>query len=137
LFINNTPHDLPLLQGQQSTGANSFAFYADKKSKAMTWIVVGGNFSSDTLRMGNCALSRDLGKTWSPPLTPPAGYRSCVEFISTAQLIACGTSGVDLSTDGGQRWKNISPLGFHVCRKAKRGNAVFLAGKGRIAKFVP
>ena len=137
LFINSTPHDLPVLQGQQSTGANSFAFYADKKSKTNTWVVVGGNFSSDTLRTGNSALSRDLGKTWSTPATPPAGYRSCVEFITSTSLLACGTSGVDVSTDSGEHWKNISPAGFHVCRKAKKGTAVFLAGKGRIAKLVP
>jgi photosystem II stability/assembly factor-like uncharacterized protein len=137
LFINSVPHDLPLLQGQQSTGANSLACYTDKPSKTNTWIVVGGNFSSDTLRTGNCARSLDLGKTWSLPLTPPAGYRSCVEFIAATKLVACGTSGVDFSADGGLNWKNISSTGFHVCRKAKKGTAVFLAGKGRIAKLLP
>jgi photosystem II stability/assembly factor-like uncharacterized protein len=137
LFINHTPHDLPLLQGQQSTGANSLACHTDKKTKASTWVVVGGNFSSDTLRAGNCALSNNLGKTWSAPTTPPSGYRSCVEFITAASLLTCGTSGVDVSTDSGQHWKNISPIGFHVCRKAKKSEAVFLAGKGRIARLVP
>jgi photosystem II stability/assembly factor-like uncharacterized protein len=137
LFINGVPHDLPLLQGQQSTGANSFAYYADKKSKTNTWVVVGGNFSSDTLRTGNCGRSHDLGKTWSLPLTPPSGYRSCVEFIAATKLLTCGTSGVDFSADGGLNWKNISSTGFHVCRKAKKGTAVFLAGKGRIAKLLP
>jgi len=137
LFINGKPHDLPLLQGKQSTGANSFAWYADKKAKTTTWIVVGGDFASDTLRNGNCALSHDLGKTWSAPAIPPTGYRSCVEFITATRLLACGTSGVDVSTDGGLHWRNLSPTSFHVCRKAKKGNVVFLAGKGRIARLVP
>lgn len=136
LFINHTPTDLPLLQGLASTGANSFAFYTHPDSKASTWIVVGGNFSADTLRTGNCVLSHNRGKTWTAPATPPAGYRSCVEFITGTDLVACGTSGVDVSTDGGSRWKTISPQGFHVCRKAGKGNTVFLAGKGRIGKLV-
>jgi len=52
-------------------------------------------------------------------------------------LITCGTSGVDVSMDGGLNWKLISSEGFHACAKAKKGKAVFLAGKdGRIAKVV-
>jgi hypothetical protein len=52
-------------------------------------------------------------------------------------LVTCGTSGVDVSGDGGLNWKLISNESFHVCAKAKKGNAVFLAGKdGRIAKLV-
>jgi photosystem II stability/assembly factor-like uncharacterized protein len=137
LFVNNSPQDLPLLQGKESTGANSFAYYTDKKSKTNTWIVTGGDFAKDTLRAGNCVISRDQGKTWIFPTTPPSGYRSCVEFTSATSLLTCGTSGVDLSSDGGSNWKKISPTGFHVCRKAKKGTAVFLAGKGCVAKYVP
>jgi photosystem II stability/assembly factor-like uncharacterized protein len=136
LFVNGKSQELPLLQGKQSTGANSFAYYTDKKSKTTTWIVTGGDFSADTLRAGNCVISHDQGKTWKTPATPPAGYRSCVEFISATSLIASGTSGVDVSADGGMTWKKISPAGYHVCRKAKKGTAVFLAGKGRIARLI-
>ncbi len=69
--------------------------------------------------------------------TPPHGYRSCVTFLTPNVLITCGTSGVDISMDGGLNWKLISTESFHVCAKAKKGSAVFLAGKdGRIAKVV-
>jgi photosystem II stability/assembly factor-like uncharacterized protein len=137
LFVHGKPQALPVLQGKQSTGANSFAYYTNKKSKTTTWIVTGGDFSADTLRAGNCAISHDQGKTWKAPAIPPAGYRSCVEFISASKLIACGTSGIDFSQDGGLTWNKISPEGFHVCRKARKGTAVFLAGKGRIARLIP
>jgi len=44
---------------------------------------------------------------------------------------------VDITTDGGYNWNWISKEGFHVCRMAKKGKAVFFAGSnGRIAKLV-
>jgi photosystem II stability/assembly factor-like uncharacterized protein len=124
-------------QGGQSTGANSVAVWQKGKRKARI-VVVGGDFSKDTLQAGNCIISTDKGKTWQPPRTAPKGYRSSVEFLDADKLITCGTSGVDISNDGGINWKNISPEGFHVCRKAKSGTAVFLAGSnGRVARWEP
>ena len=138
LFIRDKKIDLPILQGKETTGANSVAISDDKKIKGgQHIIVVGGDFRNDTSSEKNCALTNDQGKTWIIPATPPHGYRSCVEFITKNQLISCGTSGVDISHDGGLNWQLISGESFHVCRKAKKGNAVFLAGSnGRIAKLV-
>lgn len=122
--------DLPIIQGRESTGANSVAVQDEH------YVVVGGDFAHDTAREKNCVLSSDGGKTWSAPTTPPHGYRSCVEYIGRDRLITCGTSGVDISTDGGMSWQLIDAGSFHVCLKAKKGNAVFLAGGGgRIAKL--
>jgi hypothetical protein len=127
---------LPILQGKESYGANSIAIRDHQKRKNSNYyIVVGGDFSHDTVTEKNCAISSDGGKTWMAPAIPPLGYRSCVEFINKSRLITCGTSGVDISTDGGMRWQGISKEGFHVCKKAKKGKAVFLAGNGRIAKL--
>lgn len=127
LFLNHKWYELPLVQGQTSTGANSIAISKNK------YIVVGGDFTRDTVRSGNAAIS-EKGKKWHIPTTPPFGYRSCVEFIGPNKWITCGTSGVDLSYDNGENWTNISKEGFHVVRKAKTGGAVYLAGsKGRMA----
>jgi len=77
-----------------------------------------------------------MGKRWNSPVVPPHGYRSCVEFITADRLLTCGTSGIDVSEDGGKNWRLISPESFHVCRKAKSGKSVYLAGaNGRIAKL--
>jgi len=129
---------LPLMQGKESTGANSLAIYRSSSRKPeKNMVVVGGDFLADTVSHQNCAISSDGGNTWLVPATPPHGYRSCVEYITRDQLITCGTSGVDISLDGGNNWKLISTESFHVCRKAKKGKSVFLAGKdGRIAKLV-
>ena len=74
---------------------------------------------------------------YSKPEIGPHGYRSCVIYLSEETLITCGTSGVDISKDGGKNWLLISKEGFHVVQKSKNGHAVFLAGSnGRIAKLI-
>jgi hypothetical protein len=122
---------LPLVQGKESTGANSIAIHGNNA------IAVGGDFTRDTATANNCVLVRlDKVPVFTAPTTPPHGYRSCVEFIDSRNLITCGTSGVDISADGGKNWKLLSKESFHVCQKARKGQAVFLAGgNGRIAKY--
>ncbi len=138
LFIRNKTIDLPLMQGSETTGANSIALYNNKRQRpAKHMVIVGGDFAADSIAVQNCAVSKDGGNTWTNPAIPPKGYRSCVEFITSKKLVSCGRTGVDVSEDGGMNWKFISKEGFHVCRKAKNGITVFLAGKdGRIARLV-
>jgi photosystem II stability/assembly factor-like uncharacterized protein len=120
---------LPMIQGKETTGANSLTKWKEKK-----FVVVGGDFANDKDTAGNCALSSDGGITWTRPQTPPHGYRSCVEYITENKLITCGTSGVDISKDGGMDWELISTQSFHVCQRSKKGSKVFLAGaNGKIA----
>lgn len=124
--------NIPIMQGKETTGANSLAVLG---TKAM---VVGGDFAKDTISSNNSALI-DLAEgrvTFSIPQTPPHGYRSCVIYLNKKTLVACGTSGIDISTDGGNNWELVAKDGFHVCQKAKKGKAVFLAGNGKIAKLV-
>jgi photosystem II stability/assembly factor-like uncharacterized protein len=139
LFIRDKAIVLPLLQGSTSTGGNSVAVKDHNKLHGgQHLIVVGGDFAKDTSAEKNCYLTHDGGKTWVRPTTPPHGYRSCVEYIGKDNILTCGTSGVDLSTDDGMNWQLISKESFHVCRKAKKGKTVYLAGGGgRIAKLIP
>lgn len=138
LFIRDKAIDLPLIQGTTSTGANSIAVKDHNKLKGgRQLIVVGGDFTKDTAREKNCFYSTDGGATWIRPATPPHGYRGCVEYIGGDKVLCCGTSGVDISYDNGKNWKEIDKAGFHVCRLAKKGKTVFLAGSGgRVAKLV-
>lgn len=132
IFIRNKKIQLPIIQGTQSTGANSIAI---KNKKTM--IVVGGDFTQKNDTTKNCVITNDGGLTWQFPLNSPKGYRSCVEYLSKKTWITCGLNGVDLSNDAGKNWTPISTESFHVVRKAKKGKAVFFAGNnGRIGKLI-
>ena len=121
----------PIIQGQNSTGPFSLAFSTDQKG-----IVAGGDYLKDTLRTNNLLLTDDGGKTWIKPTTTSTifGYRSAVEYISEKTVIATGTSGTDISYDGGKTWQSISSQGFNSVRKSKKGNWVLFTGsKGQIS----
>jgi hypothetical protein len=131
--------NLPIMQGKESTGANSLAAFG--LHYPIPCVVVGGDFSKDTISSDNCVLFELDAVSPSPvnmrkPETPPHGYRSCVIYLEKDKLVTCGTSGIDISNDGGKNWTLISKESFHVVQKAKKGKAVFLAGSGgRIAKL--
>jgi hypothetical protein len=132
LITDDGFNEMPIMQGGTSKGANSVDVFRNKA------VVVGGDFAHDTISHDNCVIFDVSGKsiTYTIPKVPPHGYRSCVTFMSKKKLITCGTSGVDISNNTGKNWSLISTIGFHVCQKAKRGKAVFLAGgNGRIAKL--
>ena len=132
VFIRDKKIPLPIIQGKESTGANSIAV-----KNAKTMVVVGGDFTTADSTTKNCFITKDGGVTWAAPAMPPNGYRSCVEWMGKKKWISCGLNGVDYSSDEGNTWTWISKEGFHVCRKAKNSKAVFFAGGGgKIGKLV-
>jgi photosystem II stability/assembly factor-like uncharacterized protein len=132
LLIDNKKIKLPMLQGRESTGANSIAV-----KDVNTFMIVGGDFMKKDSIEGNYCFTKDKGKTWIFSKQPPSGYRSCVEYLGKSNWITCGLNGVDYTTDDGLHFSKISEEGFHACRKAKNGTAVFFAGgKGRIGKLI-
>ena len=134
MFIRDNKIEMPIIQGKETTGANSVAVKHQKKKR--TIIVVGGDFNTPDSTTKNCCITNDDGNTFSVPVIRPHGYRSCVEYFEKDNWISCGLNGIDYSTDNGRTWAWISKEGFHVCRKAKKGKAVFFAGNGKIGKLV-
>lgn len=135
LYQHTFNDSLPMIQGGTSTGANSIDYWSKTKSA----VIVGGDFAKDTIATDNCVLvSFKKGKpVFSKPSIPPHGYRSCVIYLNGKELVTCGTSGIDISSDGGKTWTLISKESFHVVQKARNGKAIFLAGgNGRIAQLV-
>ncbi|MGZ3846560.1 MAG: WD40/YVTN/BNR-like repeat-containing protein [Flavisolibacter sp.] len=137
-FIRRSKTRLPILQGQETAGANSVAVWNRyKKNGGNQLVVVGGDFNKPAGDSLNCCYTTNRGKTWRSPKTPPHGYRSCVEYLDKKVLVSCGLNGVDYSVDNAETWQWISKESFNTCRISKIGKTVYLAGNnGRVGKLV-
>ncbi len=125
-------YSCPILQGEPSTGPFSIAFYNERQG-----VVVGGNYLKDKENQNNVLLTFDGGKSWEKPQTPVSGYRSAVEFIDPGYVVATGSSGTDISADGGRNWKSVSSHNFNAVRKAKKGKLILMTGpRGEIYQLV-
>ncbi|WP_432710407.1 WD40/YVTN/BNR-like repeat-containing protein [Pedobacter sp.] len=116
-------YPLPIWSGANSTGPFSMDFLNEQQG-----IVVGGDYLQDELNTNNILLTSNGGKEWKKPRVPVTGYRSGVKYINKRLCIAVGTSGVDISTDGGQTWRLLSELSFNAVGASKDGKLVLLAG---------
>ena len=128
--------ELLIKHGKQSQGAFSLS--------DANGVIVGGDYkndnSSDSVAQYYFYDAKDISALNGTflPKTPPAGYQSCVEGISRSTYISTGTSGTNITTDGGKTWTKIDGQSFNVCRKARYGTLVLLAGNdGKIAIFEP
>ncbi len=125
VFVRDEKISIPTVLGKESTGANSIAIKNKK-----TWMIAGGDFTQKDSIQGNLLITKDGGAHWQTCEKPPHGYRSCVEHLGKKKWITCGLNGIDISKNNGKTFEPISQTGFHVCRKAKKGKAVFFAGGG-------
>ena len=123
----------PIRNEAASAGIFSLAF-----SDALHGIAVGGDYQKPTASDHNIALTADGGRTWVEPSgTPPAGFRSAVFYLPDARLwIVTGTSGSDVSSDGGQSWHNFDRGNFNALAFAARNAGWAVGPKGRIAAIL-
>lgn len=129
-----TAAETPVASGKASRGIFSVHFRDTEHG-----VAVGGDYAADRDSVHCAALSRDGGKTWISPETPPAGFRSGVHSPSEGDnpvLVAVGTSGISLSRDGGRTWSTTDTLSYNAvsfCPAGQKGWAV--GGNGRIARL--
>ncbi len=119
----------PIVSGTAGSGIFSIAMYDKKRG-----VIVGGNYEKPDEATNNLAFTNDGGKTWilGKGLN---GYRSAVDYIDKKTIIAVGTNGSDLSTDGGKSWKNLDKENYNAVR-AKSKNAIWAVGaKGLVSKY--
>jgi hypothetical protein len=131
---------VPLAIGD-SAGAFSIAVRADRKGSWLG-IIVGGDYRKPDSGIKNSVFSKDEGKTWSPSVTAPRGYRSAVAYDeATKTWITVGPNGTDVSTDDGLNWWAARPnAALHEAADADRNwNALSLpyvvGPHGRIGKL--
>ncbi|AMR34016.1 hypothetical protein A0256_22480 [Mucilaginibacter sp. PAMC 26640] len=125
---------LPLTNGKPSRGA-----FSSVRGGRQT-IVVGGNYAKDTVA-DSVAYVLPFGKfgvKMGSPKGGPAGFQSCVEHLTGKIFLSTGTSGSNITTDGGQTWRKIDSNSYNVCSKARHGSLVLLAGdKAKIGIYTP
>ncbi len=115
--------------GEASQGIFSIAF----DDAAQNSIIVGGDYQKPNEPERTLALSKD-GKSWLNA-AGLNGYRSGVTFVDKKTLIAVGSSGSDISRDGGKTWKNLDKENYNSVQSKGR-NAVWAVGaNGLVAKF--
>jgi photosystem II stability/assembly factor-like uncharacterized protein len=118
--------DLSLLHGKSSQGAFSLA-------NEHGMVVVGGDYQKDhninSVAEYEYDYTNEHGRvTMLLPKNPPAGFQSCVEYIKDDIFLSTGTPGSNITRDGGKTWTKIDDISYNVCRKAKHGKLVLLAG---------
>jgi photosystem II stability/assembly factor-like uncharacterized protein len=125
---------LPLTNGKQSRGAFSIA-NGNHQS-----IIVGGDYQKDNNSDSVAFIQPKATSVYKKnlPLRGLSGFQSCVEYISSDTFLSTGTPGSNITTDGGKTWQKVDTASYNVCRKAKHGKLVLLAGNdGKIGIFKP
>ncbi len=126
---------IPIKQGLSSQGAFSVAAGGSRL------VMVGGDYKIPANRDSvACFYDGKRGKNSNKNIelskTQPMGFQSCVIYLGENTFLSTGTSGTNLSLDGGKNWRSVDAASYNVCQKAKHRDLVILAGdKGRIALF--
>ena len=124
----------PIIQGKETTGMYSVAFYNE-----FLGFAIGGDYTKPEAAIKNKIRTIDGGKTWhSVAKGSPPGYRSCVQFVPNSngkELIATGFKGIDYSNDFGETWMHLSDEGFYTI-KFLTDRIAYVAGSGRVARVV-
>jgi photosystem II stability/assembly factor-like uncharacterized protein len=120
-----TVAETPVRHDGPAAGIFSLAFAGGRG------IAVGGDYSKPQEDAHNIAITTDGGKSWTEPKSRPSGFRSAVAYVPSIRAwIAVGTSGSDISTDGGQTWKRFEGTAYNAI-----GWPWAVGPKGAIAKF--
>jgi photosystem II stability/assembly factor-like uncharacterized protein len=137
--------ETPIVSGTAGSGIFSIAMF-----DAMRGVIVGGNYEKPNDINNNLAFTKDGGKTWTLG-KGLNGYRSGVAYVKNYRsvgvssagadvftikelLIAVGSSGSDVSRDGGETWTNVDKENYNAVQA--KGNAIWAVGAGGlVSKF--
>jgi photosystem II stability/assembly factor-like uncharacterized protein len=119
----------PIVKGSAGQGIFGIAMFDAKNG-----VIVGGDYQNPTASMLTFAKTIDGGRTWGQG-TNLNGYRSGVAYIDRNTIIAVGTTGTDISTNGGDSWKPAGKEDLNAVQ-AKGRKATWAVGpKGLVVKL--
>ena len=121
----------PIRNDGAAAGVFSLAFDSPKHG-----IAVGGDYSKDKEARQNLAVTLDGGRSWTAPDAAPKGFRSAVAYVSRSKTwVVTGTSGSDISTDGGKSWRQFDTGAYNALSFVPSGAGWAVGPQGRIASF--
>ncbi len=125
--------ETPIVQGTSTAGAYSIHFYNKDNG-----VIYGGDYTKPDDNKANKAITTNGGKTWKLVSNGDGpGYKSCVRYVPESggkEMISTGFTGISVSNDAGQHWKELSTESFYTLRFINDSVAI-AAGKGKIAKL--
>lgn len=100
-------------------------------------IAVGGDYQNPTGNVNVSSWSDDGGVTWQPSESFPAGYRSGASWVPgrAKTAVAVGTSGSDITVDGGRNWRTFDNGTFDAVECVSKHTCWASGSKGRVAKL--
>ncbi|KAJ4986514.1 oxidoreductase [Stagonosporopsis vannaccii] len=100
-------------------------------------IAVGGDYEKPSGNINNAAWSKDRGETWHTAESFPGGYRSGVAWVPRQDRIAVavGTSGSDITYDGGRNWQAIGNGTFDTVECISKSTCWASGSGGRVARL--
>lgn len=105
----------PFVKGSAGSGIFSIAMHGINNG-----VIVGGNYEKPDEAKDNLAFTSNGGVTWVAA-TGLSGYRSGVTYVDKKTIIAVGTNGSDMSTDGGKNWRKVGSENLNaVAAKGKK-----------------
>ncbi len=121
--------DTPIVKGTPGSGIFSIAMLSERQG-----VIVGGNYEKPGEINNNSAFTTNGGVSWTLG-KGLSGYRSGVTYVNKNTLLAVGTSGSDLSIDGGKNWRNLDKENYNAVQ-AKGKKAIWAVGaNGLVAKY--
>jgi photosystem II stability/assembly factor-like uncharacterized protein len=133
--------DTPMRKGSAGAGVFSIAFAGGNHGSI--GIMVGGDYQKPEEADKNAAVTDDGGDSWKPlptktPATIPGGFRSAVAFAPGKfwrTVLAVGSSGSDISHDGGLTWTNLDMENLNAVAFDSIGVAWAVGPKGHVARM--
>jgi photosystem II stability/assembly factor-like uncharacterized protein len=121
--------DTPIIKGTAGSGIFSIAM-----TNAENGLIVGGNYEKPNEINNNLAFTKNGGATWTLG-KGLNGYRSAVAYVDRKTIVAVGSSGSDLSIDGGKTWRTLDKENYNAVQ-SKGKNAIWAVGaNGLVSKY--
>ena len=133
---DSVSHDWQVANSSISGGAAAGVFSVRFRD-ARHGIAVGGDYEKPTASNNTASWSNDGGVSWRKADSFPRGYRSGVSWVPGRRqtAVAVGTSGSDVTIDGGRNWVPIGNGTFDAVECVDRDVCWASGSGGRVAKL--